>query len=52
MTKKMLANIFKKFFYTLADDLLANLPPTSLRFDLPSVRQYYEKILKFPNSYF
>ena len=35
----------------LAEDLLANLPPPSLRFDLPSVRKYYENT-KFPNSKF
>ena len=38
------------FFCTLADDLLANLPPSSLRFGLHSVWQYYEKALKYPNS--
>ena len=31
------ANIFKKIFCTLADNLLANLPPPSLRFGLNSV---------------
>ena len=46
------ANIFKNFFCTLADDLLANLPPTSLRFGLHSVWRYYEKILSYPNSKF
>ena len=50
MTKKML--LFKKVFCTLADDLLAMVPPTSSRFDLPSVRQYYEGILELPNSKF
>ena len=45
-------NIFKNFFCTLADDLLANLLPPSSRFDLSSVRQYYEKILKYPKSKF
>ena len=44
-------NIFKNFFCTLADDLLANLP-TPLRFGLNSVWQYYEKILKYPKSKF
>ena len=38
------------FFCTLADDFLANLPPSSLRFGLHSVWQYYEKTLKYPNS--
>ena len=42
----------KTFFCTLADDLFANLPPSSLRFGLHSVRQYYEKNLKYPNSKF
>ena len=28
------------------------MPPPSLTFDLPSVQQYYEKILKLPNSKF
>ena len=51
MTKKD-ANIFKKIFGTLANDLVANLPPPSLRFGLPSVRQHHEKILKLPNSKF
>ena len=51
MTKKMLT-FSKKFFCTLADDLLANLSPPSLRFGLNSVRQYYEKILKHPKSKF
>ena len=46
------ANIFKKKFGTLADGLLANLPPPSLKFGLHSVWQYYEKILKYPNSKF
>ena len=46
------ANIFKIFFCTLADDLLANLPPPSLRFGLNSVWQYYEKILKYSKSKF
>ena len=40
--KKKNANIF--FFWgTLADDLLVDLAPPSLRFGLPSVQQYYEK---------
>ena len=38
-------------FCTLADDSLANLPPpSSLRFGLNLVRQYYEKILKYLKS--
>ena len=51
MTKKN-ADIFKNLFFTLADDLVANLPPPTLRFGLPSIRQYYEKILKLTNSKF
>ena len=51
MTKKMLT-FSKKIFGILADDLLANLPSPSLRFGLNSVRQYYEKILKYPKSKF
>ena len=46
------ANIFKNFYSTLAEDLLRNLPPPSLKFGLPSVRQYYENILNLPNSKF
>ena len=38
------------FFCTLAVNFLANLPPSSLRFGLHSVWQYYEKTLKYPNS--
>ena len=34
------------------DDLLANLPPSSLRFCLISVRQCHEKIFQFTNSKF
>ena len=52
MKKKKNANIFKKYFCSLADDLLANLFAPYLKFDLHSVRQYYEKILKYPNSIF
>ena len=51
MTKNMLT-FSKIFFCTLAGDLLANLPPFSLRFGLNSVRQYYKKILKYPKSHF
>ena len=36
------ANIFKKKIFTLADVLLANFPPTSLRFGLNSVRQDFK----------
>ena len=43
---------FLKKFCTLADNLLANLPPPSLRFGLNSVWQYYEKILKYTKSKF
>ena len=46
------ANIFKNFYSTLADDLLKNLPPPSMVFDLSSVRHYYEKNLKLPDSKF
>ena len=48
------ANIFRKifFFCTIANDLLANLPSISFRFGLNSVRQYYEKVLKYPKSKF
>ena len=44
--------IFSKKFCTLCDNLLATLPPPSLRFGLNSVQQYYEKILKYPKSKF
>ena len=52
--EKKNAIIFNFFFFfcTLADDLLANLRPSSLRFGLHSVWQYYEKTLKYPNSKF
>ena len=43
---------FSNIFFKLADNLLANLPPLSLRFGLPSVRQYCGRILKLPNSKF
>ena len=46
------ANIFKKFYSTLADDLLNNLPPPPKIFGLSSVRQYYEKNLKIPYAHF
>ena len=46
------ANIFKIFVCTLANNLLANLPPPTWIFGLHSVRQYYEKILKYSNSKF
>ena len=39
------ANIFKNLFCTVADDLVANLFHRFLRFGLPSVRKYHEKIL-------
>ena len=39
---------FSICFCSIADNLIANLPPPSLRFDLPSVQRYYEKILKLP----
>ena len=45
-------NNFKILFCTLVDDLLANVPPPSLRFGLNSVWQYYEKILKYLKSKF
>ena len=31
------ANTFRNFYNSLADDLLNNLPPASMRFGLPSV---------------
>ena len=46
------ANIFKNFYSTSAYDFLKNLPPPSLIFHLSSVRQYYEKNLKLPDSNF
>ena len=46
------ANIFKEIFCALADKLLANLLPPSLRFGLNSVRQYCKKVLKYPKSKF
>ena len=46
------ANIFKILFCTIPDDLVANFPPPFLRFGFNSVRQYYEKILKYSKSKF
>ena len=45
LTKKI-GNIFQKYVCTLADDLLANLTPPSLRFGL----HYYQAFLKLANS--
>ena len=44
-------NIFKKFYSTLADDLVKNLPPASSIFGLSSMCQYYNKTLKLPNIF-
>ena len=46
------ANIFRNFYNSLADDLLNNLPPSPMRFGLPSVYQHDEKTLKLPRSSF
>ena len=46
------AIIFKSFFCSPPDNLLANSPPLSLSFSLHSVRPYYNKILKYPSSKF
>ena len=46
------ANIFKKFYSTLADDLVNILAPASSIFGLLSVCQYYNKTLKLPNTRF
>ena len=43
--------IYSKNF-TLADDLVKNLPPASSIFGLSSVCQYYNKTLKLPNTRF
>ena len=51
MTKKMIT-LSKNVFCTLPDNLLANLPHSCLRIGLNSVRQYYEKFLKYPKSKF
>ena len=48
--KKMLT--FSNIFFTLADNLLANLRLPSLSVGLPSVWQYYKRILKLPKSKF
>ena len=45
-------NIFKKFYSTIADDLVENLPPTSSIFGLSLVCQHYNKTLKLPNTRF
>ena len=45
-------NIFKKFYSTLADDLVKNLPPASSIFGLSLVCQYYNKTLKLPHTRF
>ena len=52
-TDKENTNIFKKFYSTLADNLVKNLPPASSIFGLWwSVCQYYNKTLKPPNTRF
>ena len=38
---KTSANTFKEFFWNLASDLVAKLPPPSKRFELDTVRNYY-----------
>ena len=45
------ANILN-FFGTLADNLLSNLPPPSLRFGFPSIRLYYGKFIKLTSYKF
>ena len=45
-------NIFKNFYSTLAEDLVKNLPPSPSIFGLPSVCEYYNKVLKLPNAGF
>ena len=45
-------NIFKKFYSTLADNLVKHLPPASSIFGLSSVCEYYNKTLKLPNTKF
>ena len=45
-------NISKKFYSTLADDLVKNLPPASSIFGLSLVCQYCNKTLKLPNTRF
>ena len=39
------ANTFKEFFSNLASDLVAKLPPSSKRFGLDTVRNYYQDVL-------
>ena len=51
-TDKENTNIFKKFYSTIADDLVKNLPPASSIFGLSLVCQYYNKTLKLPNTRF
>ena len=52
MTSPMLIIFFDFFFCTLTDNLLANLSPPYLTFELNSVRQYHKKILKYPKFKF
>ena len=46
------ANALKEFFCNLASDLVAKLPPSSNRFGLDTVRNYYQDILGLlPSKY-
>ena len=46
------ANIFKEFFCNLASDLVAKLPSPSNRFEINSVRDYYQNFLDLIPSKF
>ena len=43
--KKISTNTFKELFFNLASDLVAKLSPSSNKFEINSVRNYYQNIL-------
>ena len=43
-------NIFKNFYSILADGLVKHLTPSPSIFDLLSACEYYNKVLKLPNT--
>ena len=49
---KINENTFKDFFWNLASDLVAKLPPPSIRFGLHTVRVYCQDILGLLSSKF
>ena len=49
---KINANTFKDFYCNLASDLVEKLPPPSNRFEITSVRNYYQNMLELLPSKF